>query len=78
MPLTNASSPLGMPEPSPGIRVHSDGLISSEFFGADFAATVCHEPGVGAVRTRVYSDRCLVLPHIEFADDRRTGSVSDP
>jgi hypothetical protein len=77
MRLTNAGSPLGKPEPSPGILGHSDGLISSGFFGVDFAATVWHGPGVCVVRTRVYSDRCLVLPHIEFADDSGNGFVSD-
>ena len=74
---TNASSPLGKPEPSPGTRGHSDALISFGFFGVDFAATLWHGPGVCSVRTRFYSDRRLAPSHIEFANDSGKGFVSD-
>ena len=73
MRLTNAGSPLGKPEPSPGTPGHSDVLISSGFSGVDFAATLWPGPGVCVVRTRVYSDRRLALSHIEFADDSAKG-----
>ena len=74
---TNASSPLGKPEPSLKIPAHSDALISSGFFGVDFAATLWHGPGVCALRTRVYSDRGLALSHIEFVNDSGKGFVWD-
>ena len=78
MRLTKLASPSGKPEPSPGIPEHSGALISFGFFGVDFAATVWHRPGVCAVRTRVYSDRRLVLSHIEFVDDSGKGFMPDP
>ena len=40
MRLTNASPPLGKPEPSPGILGHSDALISSGLSGVDFAGEI--------------------------------------
>lgn len=78
MRLTNARWPSGKPESSPEIPGHSDAVISFEFFGVGFAATVWHGLGVCAVRTRVYSDRRSILSHTEFAGDGCKGFVPDP